>query len=86
MEKRSPQALEERQAPVLAREASRGGSPLLPLCPPPHTLDAPGHLTVLTMLFSLSLPPPPPSLAVVIEDDRIDEVLKGMTEKSPAGV
>ncbi|XP_042311930.1 calcium/calmodulin-dependent protein kinase II inhibitor 2 [Sceloporus undulatus] len=23
---------------------------------------------------------------VVIEDDRIDEVLKGMTEKSPSGV
>ncbi|XP_019407063.1 PREDICTED: calcium/calmodulin-dependent protein kinase II inhibitor 2 [Crocodylus porosus] len=23
---------------------------------------------------------------VVIEDDRIDEVLKGMTDKSPAGV
>lgn len=24
--------------------------------------------------------------AVVIEDDRIDEVLKGMTDKSPSGV
>lgn len=29
---------------------------------------------------------PPPVPAVVIEDDRIDEVLKGMTEKSPPGV
>lgn len=31
-------------------------------------------------------PPPPRVPAVVIEDDRIDEVLKGMTEKSPSGV
>lgn len=47
----------------------------------------------ITSFMHLSLPPTPhkppllsPPPTVVIEDDRIDDVLKGMTDKSSPGV
>lgn len=38
-------------------------------------------VAIITILISLSF-----FLTVVIEDDRIDEVLKGMTDKASPGV
>uniref|UniRef100_A0A8C6YYF8 Uncharacterized protein n=1 Tax=Nothoprocta perdicaria TaxID=30464 RepID=A0A8C6YYF8_NOTPE len=55
------------------------GHPWLPLSQSvPRTVLSPHQL--------LGKCQPVGRVALVIEDDRIDEVLKGMTEKSPSGV
>uniref|UniRef100_A0A8C4P309 Uncharacterized protein n=1 Tax=Dromaius novaehollandiae TaxID=8790 RepID=A0A8C4P309_DRONO len=60
-----------------------GGSFLvLPAPPFPKSSQSEGGWLAASQM----LPLPKLGMGVVIEDDRIDEVLKGMTEKSPSGV
>lgn len=56
-------------------------------CPPPispcsSVTETPGEAQRAHFSFS----PPPSFFAVVIEDDRIDDVLKTMTDKAPPGI
>lgn len=71
--------------------SSSGAPPMPPPVPPPPTLPpAPGRnakrwrplARPKRAHFSFSSP----FFAVVIEDDRIDDVLKNMTDKAPPGV
>lgn len=59
--------------------------PPTPHLPPPprrnEMRETPGEAP-----SALTSPFLPPFLAVVIEDDRIDDVLKNMTDKAPPGV
>lgn len=69
----------EKDGAVCAQEAPL--PPPLPSLPPaPRLNETPGEAQLADFSFS------PLFFAVVIEDDRIDDVLKNMTDKAPPGV